>query len=36
MGCKVSNLWFESTHHIGRGIDDFATKSQNGTTFALE
>jgi hypothetical protein len=33
---EISNLWFESTHHIARGIDDVAAKGFNGVGLTVQ
>jgi hypothetical protein len=36
VGSEISNLWFESTHHITRGIDDVAAKRFDGVGLTVQ
>jgi hypothetical protein len=36
VGSEICNLWFESTHHIARGIDDVAAKGFNGVGLTVQ
>jgi hypothetical protein len=33
---EISNLWFESTHHIARCIDNFAAKRFDGVGLTVQ